>query len=68
MEEQARKFKQQNIDGFSYSVSEDAKKNVTPEEHVKKLADMLKDEETMKQYEEAMQVDGSEKLDPELVS
>jgi hypothetical protein len=68
MEDQARKFKEQNINGFSYSVSEDAKENVTPQEHVQKVADLLKHEQTLKQYEEAMRVDGSEKLDPELVS
>jgi hypothetical protein len=54
MEEQARKSKEQNVNGLSYSVSPDAKKNVTPEEQVKRVKDLLEDEETSKGYEEAM--------------
>ena len=35
---------------------------------MKKVAGMLEDEKTVKQYEEAMRVDGTEKVDPQLVS
>jgi hypothetical protein len=55
------------VESLSYSVSPDAKKRVTPETHLKKVAGMLKDEKTVKQYEEAMHVDGTEKVDPQLV-
>jgi hypothetical protein len=54
MEEQARKSKEQNVNGLSYSVSPEAKKNLTPEEQVKRVKDLLEDEETSKGYEEAM--------------
>jgi hypothetical protein len=53
---------------MSYSVSGSAKKRVTPEGHLDKVAGMLEDEGTVAQYEEAMQVDGIEKVDLELVS
>jgi hypothetical protein len=68
--ENAQQFKQQNIEGMSYQVplSSNMKKPLSVEEYSRKIADMLSDEENMKQYAEALHIDESEQLSSVMVS
>ncbi|KAF3040227.1 hypothetical protein E8E11_007542 [Didymella keratinophila] len=70
MEDEARAFKKQNIEGMSYQIpsrSSDAPKPLSSEEYLAKVGTMLKNEEIQKEYEEALQVNGGEKVDPQLL-
>lgn len=69
MESSARGFKKQNIEGMSYQAPATVyKPEFKTEKYLGQVGAMLEDEDVQKGYEEALRLDGTEKIDPELVS
>ncbi|KAI8934281.1 hypothetical protein NX059_009022 [Plenodomus lindquistii] len=65
MEEDARRFKDQNVEGMSYQAPTNAKKILTSDDYLKDVTTMLQSEETQKEYAEALRIDKSQALDTE---
>lgn len=69
MESSARDFKKQNIEGMSYQAPTTVyKPEFKTEKYLGQVGAMLEDKDAQKNYEEALRVDETEKLDSKMVS
>lgn len=69
MENSARQFKKQDIEGMSYQAPTTVHKpKFKTERYLGQVGMMLQDEEVQKDYEEALALDATEKVDPNMVS
>jgi hypothetical protein len=60
----AESFRHQNIGDMSYQISDDVPVPITTAEYLKPIVDQLRsDEEAQGRYQEALQLDATEKLD-----
>jgi len=63
MEMEARAFKHQNVEKYDYQVNDDSRGKWTTDRYFDSVAQTFNDEKAQEEYEEAMQLDSSEKLD-----